>query len=932
MYLLHWLCMVLHFAGTTGQADQPAGTPQEPVIIKYDMTGLHGWNLNNLTTRRRYFDETQLVTSLQGLANRHEPRLYVRYNAAHDDFWWARMTEPGGWLRGRTVQNATSIQDLLNRLADVHTGVVVWDERVPATANLASTIAGCDGLLALRYDANADSLYQQLVLSGPKLPVQVRLMKEDGGVLFTGRGIIPDTSLPSSGSAKCDAYLWLVEHYLKTGRTDPKRLGYYLDGYWLQSWTSAERTNHTLNNHDFVIARRGLVFDLNVWNDETPVDDRGQAPGTDANTLKTILRAAYEQMNGNGMIHVAGFVPWAYKYTNWASAGGTHEPVPTEWRYAEILSCFNAYMDADAISLANMANASFFQHYPLADAYPQNNKPTRESLIARGVLDAEGRIKPLRYVAHYVGDYDAAAWLYQKLPAIWMDAQRGSEPLSWAFNPNLCERFPLGLAWTRQTATANDTFVAGDSGAGYVNPRYLSPPRPFSNLPSGVAAWEAHCRRFFDQWDISAVGFVIDGYAPCMNQEVMDSYARVAPDGIVPQKVPLQGTHNGMPFTRMRWDLSGSPSQAVDAIETFLNRPLPQFDVFRSILQTPTWYKQVGDELRRRRGEEVMVVDLYSLLWLVREFEQHPELYLWPQSPYGGAAAVLAKPQQQAGLAPVPVADGPITVVQQGGRSAWQVEAGRFLYFSVDDAFHRRNQQLISVTVEYYDQGSGVFEVQYDASDYEAPHCGIFKSTGAISRTSSNTWRTRTWALPQARFANAQNGGADLRVYSNASNLRISEVRLFYVDTGSVRVTLEPEEAAAVGARWRLSSGPDTAWRASGELVEDVPLGGYTVNFKSIRFWEPPTDVAVNVVRGTTEAAGTYIRLQPGDLDDDGDVDQEDFGRFQACMTGPGFPQTGSTCTEALMDADDDVDQADFSIFQGCLSGANVPGEIDCAE
>ena len=82
-----------------------------------------------------------------------------------------------------------------------------------------------------------------------------------------------------------------------------------------------------------------------------------------------------------------------------AGAGGRHEAVPTEWRYAEILSCYNAYMDADALGLGAMANASFYQHYPLAAHYPQNAKPTRDSLIARGLLDAEGRIVPRCYVA-----------------------------------------------------------------------------------------------------------------------------------------------------------------------------------------------------------------------------------------------------------------------------------------------------------------------------------------------------------------------------------------------------------------------------------------------------------------------------------------------------------------------------------------------------
>ena len=208
-------------------------------------------------------------------------------------------------------------------------------------------------------------------------------------------------------------------------------------------------------------------------------------------------------------------------------------------------------MDADALGLGAMANASFYQHYPLAAHYPQNPKPTRVSLIAQGLLDANGRILPRVYVAHYVGDYDAAAWLYRKLPEMWRDPARGSTPLSWAFNPNLCERFPLGMAWARERRTTNDWFVAGDSGAGYLNPGFLTPPRVHSGLPSGLAAWEKHCARLYKQWDITLTGFVIDGYARGLSPEGLDAYARFSPDGIVAQKIGLQGVHKGMPYLRM---------------------------------------------------------------------------------------------------------------------------------------------------------------------------------------------------------------------------------------------------------------------------------------------------------------------------------------------------------------------------------------------
>jgi len=60
----------------------------------------------------------------------------------------------------------------------------------------------------------------------------------------------------------------------------------------------------------------------------------------------------------------------------------------------------------------------------------------------------------------------------------------------------------------------------------------------------------------------------------------------------------------------------------------------------------------------------------------------------------------------------------------------------------------------------------------------------------------------------------------------------------------------------------------------------------------------------------------------PGDFDLDGDVDQEDFGQFQACYTGDGV-QYETGCQKADFDNDFDVDVSDFNIFLDCMGGAN---------
>ena len=749
----------------------------EPVVL-FDQTPLFALDLKDEAQRRRFWDETHLAVSLQGLVNRTEPRLFIRYLKEPDDFWWQQMTQPGGWLAERPIVRVTTITELLVRFREFCRGVVVWDERVPSTSNLASTIAGCDDLLALRYDERDGSLYRSLTQGPVALPVQVRLLCEDGSPLFTGAGQIPDTMLPSTGSAKCDSYRWLIEHYVKTGKANPQRMGYYLDAFWLKRWQAAEPENHTLSNHDFVIARRGVLFDLNVWDDEPCVDDPGQEPGTDVETLKQLLRAAYDRFAGNGVIHVAGFVPWAYKYTKHERAGGTHDAVPTEWRYAEILSCFNAFMDADALGLGAMANASFYQHFPLAARYLQNPKPTRASLQAAGLLDAQGRIAPRCWVAHYVGDYDSAAWLYRMLPKVWRDPARGHTPLSWAFNPNLCERFPLGMAWARERRTTNDWFVAGDSGAGYLNPGNLTPPRAHSGLPSGLAAWERHCQRLYDQWDISLTGFVIDGYAPGLSLAGLDAYARFSPDGIVAQQIPRQGVHSRMPFLRMKTDLEGSPAAVARTIQGFSQGTGPRFVVCRSILQTPTWYAQIEQELAKLSGDQVKVVDLYTLLWLVREFETNAVAR--PVSPYAAATELSAHPNVSQGLATLSGGDGEFAVVAENGSNCWHVakhEPPRYLYFDVDDAFKVPPGNEVEIELDYLDAGTGRIVLEYDATDSRATHSGAYKAhPRVISRSASGAWRKAVFRVADAKFGGRQNGDADFRFFNGGDDLLVRAV------------------------------------------------------------------------------------------------------------------------------------------------------------
>ncbi|MHC4445075.1 MAG: Ig-like domain-containing protein [Planctomycetota bacterium] len=71
------------------------------------------------------------------------------------------------------------------------------------------------------------------------------------------------------------------------------------------------------------------------------------------------------------------------------------------------------------------------------------------------------------------------------------------------------------------------------------------------------------------------------------------------------------------------------------------------------------------------------------------------------------------------------------------------------------------------------------------------------------------------------------------------------------------------------------------------------------------------------------------------DGDCDGDVDQDDFARFQLCFSGssPNTYPTGLNCycyDKGSDSPDNDIDSLDFDAFQICASGPNVPANPTC--
>lgn len=586
-------------------------------LYTLDLSGLRQMNTEDPKQAAEAFDALHCVAALQGIVNREMPQLYIDYMAV-DPFWLGKMREKGSYLEHAELVPLASIDEAISVFADRINGAVVWDEAVPSTNNVASTICGVENLVPVRHDPTPGSLYDRLIKNGPKL----RVVKDLVG-MFDGKTKIQGTNLDSTGSAKCDSYLWAKVHYIDSGKCNPAEIGYWCDAFWLRAPKDMSLDNVGLTNHDFVVARRGFFCDLGVWDDETPRDDPNQRLGLDRDTLCEIFLSCYNANKGE-MIHFSGFTPWAIKYTDHRNAGGKHGGVATEWETTRIATSYNAYMDADAIGYVGMANASVFQHYPLPDRLVQNRPPTRSELEDKGYIDKDGKLAPLNFLYHYLGDYDSAAWMYNRMPAIWDSPAREEVPSGWAFNPNLIERMPVVFDWCYDTKTPMDFFVAGDSGAGYVNPTNLLPPRTPSGLPSGADVWIKHNIPYFRKLNYSIIGFIINAFCGELTDESNRLYTSFSGDGVMTQVwMPKDKKQNhlldNMPVAHMYQDLVGTTEEAAAEVLRYGQPDTTCFMGFRSILKSPEWIKAVNDAIRAARPDcRFEPVDPYTYFYLLR--------------------------------------------------------------------------------------------------------------------------------------------------------------------------------------------------------------------------------------------------------------------------------------------------------------------------
>jgi hypothetical protein len=568
----------------------------------------------------RAYDTLIFLTTLQGIVNRDQPRLYLYHDHQRletpgvDAFWLNRYREedqPYGWLAQTEIIELANLTELLDIFADDLEGLVLWDPAIPATLNVATTIAGVEDLAVLR--AGSD-LVPEVTAS---LPVQESLVD----LFKPGATTLPNSSTPATGSPKTDAYLWAKENYLDTGRANPRFLAYLEDGWPATRYAQNRMTRGGVYafERDYVVQQRGFAFDLSPWPDPPPTDDPDQPAGTDLATLTAILEAAEAQAGGE-LIKIWGFIPWYEKYAVSAGIGleGQSSAVKGEWESTWLFSQHGAYLQGgggDVFGLA-MANVSVHQFGPSPSPRDPPDPPTEAELIEQGYLTAEGRVAPGRtFLLFYVGDYDLAHPAYALLAnyagKAWLDPRRGNLPLAWGFNPALVEDIPAIMTYLYATQTDNDYFVAANSGAGYLNPDALS--------EVTLLRWLWRTRQFYSRYGYNVQGFLLNGKGAAMSQRRLDAFTLLAPVGLITPDFEIDE-----PWPRLQWgvpltaaaseSLAGTPDVAAEAVHnayrrTVLEQERPPFLVFRSAFQTPTFLWGVRDRIQAHDAEDRILTE-----------------------------------------------------------------------------------------------------------------------------------------------------------------------------------------------------------------------------------------------------------------------------------------------------------------------------------
>ncbi|MYS22203.1 alpha-mannosidase [Streptomyces sp. SID4948] len=133
--------------------------------------------------------------------------------------------------------------------------------------------------------------------------------------------------------------------------------------------------------------------------------------------------------------------------------------------------------------------------------------------------------------------------------------------------------------------------------------------------------------------------------------------------------------------------------------------------------------------------------------------------------------------------------DGHTTPVTLAGRSGRSTTPGSpFEYFDVDNTIVPGGHYTATVTIDYYDHGTGSWSMQYDATG------GAYQQSPSVAKTGTDTWKTATFTVDDAAFHNGENAGTDFRLANSGDTGTIGRVHVAVTGDNVLALHLCPDD------------------------------------------------------------------------------------------------------------------------------------------
>ena len=155
----------------------------------------------------------------------------------------------------------------------------------------------------------------------------------------------------------------------------------------------------------------------------------------------------------------------------------------------------------------------------------------------------------------------------------------------------------------------------------------------------------------------------------------------------------------------------------------------------------------------------------------------------------------------------------------------------------------------------------------FDTSNFSIP--GIPGAIDLIGYSPLVSWVQGVLNGTISDYGLALESGVQTGVYDTfgsreSGTTYVAKLIIYYTPApllGSVKGNILPMAAQSAGARWRLTSGSDTAWKTDGTILTNVSPGNYTMTFSNLSGWLVPSSTNFSVVANQQSSiTGTYTQ------------------------------------------------------------------------